>query len=877
MTTSPRPPTTIATAETVVAGTNTSDTQATALDVPAAAATVAATATHRDQVWGDFRFGELLGKGGMGAVYRGAQVSLDRPVAIKVLPAHLSDNESFRERFVIEARSVARINSPHVIQVYGAGVHQGHHFFAMELVEGQDLSKVLKTEGRPDHAQALDWVLQAARGLAAAGELGIIHRDIKPANLMLTQKGTVKVMDFGLARLASEGQGLTMTGTIMGTVSYFSPEQGRGERCDCRTDIYALGVTFYELLTGTLPFTGTEPTSIIYQHIHVEPKPPRALEATIPEDFQAVCLKCLQKSADQRYQTAADLARDLEAIANRRPPNLPSAELSALRKGLPLARKAIATAEGLPWGRISSLTLLAAAGIAGVTFVLRPAEPPPQTQTPTVVAEPVAAPPEAVAKPVVVAKPVAVAVPVTAIATPAAVKPVEVKPVEKPAATVPPPAPVAAVVTPVITPPAFDATPIQAQLDGSHFAEARAALAKAAAGHPGDPGIVSWGNIIDRAEGGDLLTQGRAALTRYDFAEAETKAKAAGTLLPTAQEPATLLADITRQRLVVETALQDAKSALSRGAPGEAEQLLSTALTQTPGHAGLTALQATARAERERLEDLARRAQARSDAGDLALAKQDADAALAAYSEALALVPGHAAATTGRDKATALQQGIASAKTRCEAAIGRRDVAAARAQIEVLTGLAPANPATIDARQQLAGLLQRLEDERLLAEKIERQRVESAKTLAIRCEDRRIPIPTLEQELAAFLTEAGQNRPERPALERRIEDRRQWSAVEDTVANLDKAVIARNAAAIAATVEDPDLRAGLTDLGHWSGLSVHSSIANFVRDGERATARLDLRHAFDVYPEQTLTYAIDLVRRRDGWVITAARVQEPSR
>jgi serine/threonine-protein kinase len=196
--------------------------------------------THHNQVWGDFELGALLGRGGMGAVYRGRQISLDRPVAIKVLPSHLSENENFRQRFQLEAKAVAQISSPHVVGVYFAGQHDGHHYFAMEFVEGKDLGVRLRDGYKPTHREALDLVTQAARGLAAAGELGIVHRDIKPGNMMVTNKGLVKLMDFGLVRMArSEDTGLTMAGTVMGTVSYFSPEQGRGERCDCRTDIYA--------------------------------------------------------------------------------------------------------------------------------------------------------------------------------------------------------------------------------------------------------------------------------------------------------------------------------------------------------------------------------------------------------------------------------------------------------------------------------------------------------------------------------------------------------------------------------------------------------------------------------------------------------------
>ncbi|HAT11021.1 MAG TPA: hypothetical protein DCS97_10605, partial [Planctomycetes bacterium] len=188
----------------------------------------AAEGTHLGEVWGDFQFSRLLGRGGMGAVYLGKQMSLDRQVAIKVLPSHLSENENFRERFQLEAKAVAKMSSPHVVQVYAAGIHLGHHYFAMEFVDGDDLSRRLRGGFKPSYRQALELVVQAAKGLAAAGEHGIVHRDIKPGNMMIDRKGSLKIMDFGLVRLATAAHSLTMSGTVMGTVSYFSPEQGRG-------------------------------------------------------------------------------------------------------------------------------------------------------------------------------------------------------------------------------------------------------------------------------------------------------------------------------------------------------------------------------------------------------------------------------------------------------------------------------------------------------------------------------------------------------------------------------------------------------------------------------------------------------------------------
>lgn len=267
------------------------------------------------QTWGDFEVQQILGKGAMGTVYKGRQMSLDRTVALKVLPASLASDENFLRRFELEAKAVAKISSPHVVQVYAAGSHEGQEYFAMEYVEGMDLAVKLETGYKPSFKDSLDIVQQVARGLAAAAELDIIHRDIKPSNIMITEKGLAKIMDFGLVKLTgSQTASLTMAGTLLGTVNYLSPEQGRGEDCDKRSDIYSLGVLLYELLTGKLPFAGDNPGSVIYQHNFVEPVLPREINPEIPKYHQALVLKCLQKKADDRYQDPRELIADIDLI-----------------------------------------------------------------------------------------------------------------------------------------------------------------------------------------------------------------------------------------------------------------------------------------------------------------------------------------------------------------------------------------------------------------------------------------------------------------------------------------------------------------------------------------------------------------------------------
>jgi formylglycine-generating enzyme required for sulfatase activity len=368
-----------------------------------AAATVIGdpNAPYAGQVWGDIELVRLLGKGGMGSVYLGRQRSLDRTVAVKVLPEHLGGDEQFRRRFMLEAKAIALVSHANVIQVYAAGTHERHHYFVMEFVDGGDLSARVKSGWRPTRDEAIALALQAARGLVAAGERGLVHRDIKPGNMLLDKKGVLKLTDFGLVKLATGDHGMTITGTIMGTVSYFSPEQGRGLPCDCRTDIYALGVVLYELLTGKLPFTGSEPTSVIYQHIHTDPPLPRSIDASLGEDVQQVVLTCLQKKPEERYQTAAELVADLERLqrgekpAGRSGPAASATVVTTLAAGAAGAAIPAATPPAArPWWPIAAAILgvvgLAAAAVAIARPWDSPAptqahmpEPPPRGATPT--------------------------------------------------------------------------------------------------------------------------------------------------------------------------------------------------------------------------------------------------------------------------------------------------------------------------------------------------------------------------------------------------------------------------------------------------------------------------------------------------------------
>ncbi len=277
---------------------------------------------HVGEIWGgDFELGPLIGRGGMGAVYAGRQLSLERAVAIKALRAHLCEDEELVARFEQEAKWLARISSPHVIQVHAFGRHRHHPFLVMELIEGEDLKRTIKSGWRPHHAATLGLMVQAARGLGAAAEHGIVHRDIKPGNMLLTLRGELKLTDFGLARLIHGSSAISTTGVVLGTDSYMSPEQCQGRAVDPRSDIYSLGVVFYELLTGTRPFIGETHMEVFCQHIEQPPKPPRLLVPDIPSAVEAVVLTCLEKRPERRYQSAHELLADLERLIARQPPH----------------------------------------------------------------------------------------------------------------------------------------------------------------------------------------------------------------------------------------------------------------------------------------------------------------------------------------------------------------------------------------------------------------------------------------------------------------------------------------------------------------------------------------------------------------------------
>ena len=270
---------------------------------------------HKGFYLGKYKLLNHIGTGGMGSVYLAEHLVMRHRVAIKLLPNHLAAHTSYLERFHQEARASATLNHPNMVRAYDVD-HEGNiHYLVMEYVDGSDLQAIVSRSGPLPYRMAADYLRQAAEGLEYAHRVGLIHRDIKPANLLVDKTGTVKILDMGLARFSDESQSsLTMAydQKMIGTVDYLSPEQALdSHKVDARVDIYSLGCTLYFMLTGDAPFPqGTIPQRLL-QHQSAEPPDIRKLRPDCPEELIAICRKMMAKSADDRYQSAAEVSQAL--------------------------------------------------------------------------------------------------------------------------------------------------------------------------------------------------------------------------------------------------------------------------------------------------------------------------------------------------------------------------------------------------------------------------------------------------------------------------------------------------------------------------------------------------------------------------------------
>ena len=277
--------------------------------------------TNRAIVNDRYEIGKRIGRGGMAEIFQARDILLDRPVAIKVLFPEFATDPAFVERFRREAQAAANLNHPNIVGVYDWGKVNNTYYIAMEYVNGRTLADILKQSGTLTPMQVCDVMSEVAAALGSAHQNGVIHRDVKPGNILVSTVGQVKVADFGIARALGAGveQGLTQTGAVMGTATYFSPEQAQGTFTDQRSDIYSLGIVMYEMLSGVAPFTGENAVAIAYKQVHEQPMPLIERVASVPAELAAIVTKCMRKSPDDRYTTAEEVRDELRRFVEGMP------------------------------------------------------------------------------------------------------------------------------------------------------------------------------------------------------------------------------------------------------------------------------------------------------------------------------------------------------------------------------------------------------------------------------------------------------------------------------------------------------------------------------------------------------------------------------
>jgi len=262
---------------------------------------------------GRYQILRKLGAGGMANVFLAEDQELGRRVAIKILNERHANDDQFVERFRREAKNAAALSHPNIVSIYDRGEAEGTYYIAMEYLDGRSLKELIVTRGEAPIAVAVEYARQILSALRFAHRHGIVHRDIKPHNVLVNGEGAVKVTDFGIARAGASQ--MTEAGSIVGTAQYLSPEQARGGEVDQRSDLYSLGVVLYELLTGTVPFSGDTPVEIAMKHLSQTPEPPSTKRADIPRDLDMVVMRALAKNPDDRYQSAEEMEADLERVA----------------------------------------------------------------------------------------------------------------------------------------------------------------------------------------------------------------------------------------------------------------------------------------------------------------------------------------------------------------------------------------------------------------------------------------------------------------------------------------------------------------------------------------------------------------------------------
>ena len=317
--------------------------------------------------FGDYEIIREIARGGMGVVFQARQVSLNRPVALKMILAGQLATDTDVKRFYTEAEAAAGLDHPGIVPIFEVGQHDGQHFFSMGFVEGQSLADRLAGGVLPPR-EATELVRRITKAVQFAHERGVIHRDLKPANILLDQNGNPRITDFGLAKKVAGDSALTGSGQIMGTPSYMPPEQAGGKRGDVgpAADIYSLGATLYALVAGRPPFQAATAMDTVIQVLSDEPMPPRRLNASIPRNLETICLKCLQKDPARRYSSAAALAEDLRRFLAGEP--IAARPVTAWERAVKWARRRPATA-----ALLGLVALVSALGLGGVLWQWRAA------------------------------------------------------------------------------------------------------------------------------------------------------------------------------------------------------------------------------------------------------------------------------------------------------------------------------------------------------------------------------------------------------------------------------------------------------------------------------------------------------------------------
>ena len=321
--------------------------------------------------FGNYQLEALIAHGGMGTVYRARQFGTDRPVAIKMIREQELANPDAVVRFLKESSTAAQLSHPNIVTVFEAGEQDGRYFYSMEYIDGETLAELISQAPLKGEA-AVEILIPVAKAVAFANQQGLVHRDLKPSNIMIDAAGVPRVTDFGLAKQVNDDSGTTKTGQVIGSASYISPEQvvGNHDQIDQRSDVYGLGAILYEMLTRRPPFSAESTTETLMQALHEEPVPPTTLIRTVSRDLETICLKCLEKRRERRYQTAQQLVDDLKCWVAGKP--IRAQPVSVLGKLTRWAQRerALATAFGcvavltasliaaLVWGNIKTKAAL---------------------------------------------------------------------------------------------------------------------------------------------------------------------------------------------------------------------------------------------------------------------------------------------------------------------------------------------------------------------------------------------------------------------------------------------------------------------------------------------------------------------------------------